>query len=670
MIDRRVWIALVFVAVLAGILIGYYYVHKPIMPVQATALASRLLDAGVAFLFTLTSGGLGRRLMRGESLATPGERLAVQAALGWGVMGLAMLGLGVAGLYYPALVWAFILLALILLWRDVRGWLADGVMALRAVWSPGRFGMLASLFVWLTLALGLLRALAPPTMWDALVYHLTLPKLYAQAHGVRIDVDILFAGMPQLTEMLYTAMTLMRGVVAAQALGWFFGMIIALGLTAHTSGLLGERLGVLAPAIFFSSFTLASELAWAYGDLLLVLVALALVIVLRQWRLNAPGRWLWLAGVLGGLAVGCKYTGVLVPLAGVAVIALWSFPMQSAGQRRWSTAARTIALFAGIAFVVFLPWLIKNWIFTGSPTFPLLIPTGQMDALRQWFYARPESGERNPLWAALVFLRATFLGVQGANDYDATLGPLYVILLLALGFGWRGLGARVRDELRPLVVFALAAYAGWMLLTFTSSTALQARFFFPAFPALAILSVAGVEALASLDTTSLRVSVILRAVLVLVLSLSALENLVAFAARSPLAYLMGAQSADDYRVASLGMYVAAIDRVNALPAGSRIEFLWEARSLECAASVRCEPDVVIDRWWHLRRSVCAASEIVSVWKAKGVTHILINESGLDFVRSRADAAFMDSDWSELNVLRGQMRLVQDLNGAYSLYELP
>ena len=53
-------------------------------------------------------------------------------------------------------------------------------------------------------------------------------------------------------------------------------------------------------------------------------------------------------------------------------------------------------------------------------------------------------------------------------------------------------------KLRPLVVFALAAYAGWMLLTFTSSTALQARFFFPAFPALAILSVAGVEALASL----------------------------------------------------------------------------------------------------------------------------------------------------------------------------
>ena len=86
--------------------------------------------------------------------------------------------------------------------------------------------------------------------------------------------------------------------------------------------------------------------------------------------------------------------------------------------------------------------------------------------------------------------------------------------------------------------------------------------------------------------------------------------------------------------------------------------------------MQCEPDVVIDRWWHLRRTVGAASEIISAWKAKGVTHVLIYESGLNFVRSQADAAFVDSDWSELDALRGRMRLVENLNGAYSLYELP
>jgi len=125
--------------------------------------------------------------------------------------------------------WVLIVAALALLWRDVRGWLADLVRAAQELWLAGRWGRWVSFFVWLTLALGLLRALAPPVMWDALVYHLTLPKLYAQSHGLRLDADILFSGMPQITEMLYTAATLLRGPITAQTLGWVFGFVLALG---------------------------------------------------------------------------------------------------------------------------------------------------------------------------------------------------------------------------------------------------------------------------------------------------------------------------------------------------------------------------------------------------------------------------------------------------------
>ena len=160
-------------------------------------------------------------------------------------------------------------------------------------------------------------------MWDALVYHLTLPKLYAQAHRLRIDADILFTGMPQLTEMLYTAATLLRGEIAAQMLGWVFGVVLAAGPGRACFRVAWGRAGLcLAPAILFSSLTIAFLLAWAYADLLLMLITLALLIALRQWRLSRrAGRWLWLSGILAGLAVSCKYTSVLVPLAGVGVIA-------------------------------------------------------------------------------------------------------------------------------------------------------------------------------------------------------------------------------------------------------------------------------------------------------------------------------------------------------------
>jgi hypothetical protein len=86
--------------------------------------------------------------------------------------------------------------------------------------------------------------------------------------------------------------------------------------------------------------------------------------------------------------------------------------------------------------------------------------------------------------------------------------------------------------------------------------------------------------------------------------------------------------------------------------------------------VRCEPDVVIDRWWHLRRSVGATEAITARWKAEGVTHVLIQDAGVSFVQSQRDAAFVDSDWMELDALRSRLRPTWEIRGAYSLYELP
>jgi hypothetical protein len=113
----------------------------------------------------------------------------------------------------------------------------------------------------------------------------------------------------------------------------------------------------------------------------------------------------------------------------------------------------------------------------------------------------------------------------------------------------------------------------------------------------------------------------------------------------------------------------AIERVNALPAGSRAVFLWETRSLQCVSLDRCDPDVIIDRWWHLRRSVGSAGAILARWKAQGLTHVLVYDAGAEFVRAQSHQSLVDSDWSELEVLRRQMQLVENIGGVYALYAL-
>lgn len=665
---RRLVLAFGLALGLAGVLAGYYAVHKPVTPAQAAHLGGLALEAGAALWLTWLGGGLGRRLLGSGALAEaePGERVAVQAGVGWGALALAGLGLGALSLLH--IWWVAGLLAALtaLTARDLAGWGRDLWAAARALWRPGWLARGCALLVGFALTLGLLRALAPPVMWDALVYHLTLPQWYAELGHWRVDPTFMFTGMPQLNEMLFALAYLLRGAVAAQVLGWAFGLVLALGLAGYAAAQLGAEAAAPAAAILFSAYTLAAALAWAYAELLLMLLALGVLIALRLWGRTGSHRWLAWAGALAGGAMGCKYTGVIVPLAAAALVAGSGLARREPA-RRWLAAGLTFGLAAGAAFA---PWLIKNLWLTGNPVYPLLWPTPWMDAWRLNFYNRPDLIERNPLAAALIFFRTVFLGVQGGNDYDATLGPLWVLLPGLLAAGWRWLPAERRARLGPIVGFCLAAYLGWVGLMFFSKYAIQARLFFGIFPALAVLAVAGLQALPVFDTPRLRFGFIARAMVALTLALGAAEQALAFAARSPLAYLAGEQTAAAYREAQLGWYAVAMDQVNALPEGARVVFLWEPRGLGCAVA-RCVPDEIIDRWYHLRRTVGAAEAILQNWQAAGVTHVLVADWGAEFVRTRrADSLEAPADWEALADLRARLTPLAQMGGAYTLYALP
>ena len=184
------------------------------------------------------------------------------------------------------------------------------------------------------------------------------------------------------------------------------------------------------------------------------------------------------------------------------------------------------------------------------------------------------------------------------------------------------------------------------------------------------LALGGLKALESLDTAALRLSFVMRGVVGLALSLCLVEVGIGFAGRSPLAYLAGAESAGAYRRANLGWYAVAMETINDLPDGSHVLFLWEPRSLECVDLDRCDPDEIIDRWWHSRRTVGSATDILADWRSAGTTHVLVFDAGADFERQRPHSGLTDEDWQAFDAVRTQMQLVQNWGGAYSLYRVP
>ena len=159
-------------------------------------------------------------------------------------------------------------------------------------------------------------------------------------------------------------------------------------------------------------------------------------------------------------------------------------------------------------------------------------------------------------------------------------------------------------------------------------------------------------------------------VVVFVLGLGGLETFTHFVSQNPMAYLIGAQTTDEYRADRLGWYEPAIARVNALPDQSRVVFLWETRSLACTEPGRCDPDVVIDRWWHLRRTVGSTEAIVQRWREAGTTHVLIYDAGARFVEADPRSAFEPADWAALEALRGQLELLEVFSSVYRLYAIP
>ena len=100
------------------------------------------------------------------------------------------------------------------------------------------------------------------------------------------------------------------------------------------------------------------------------------------------------------------------------------------------------------------------------------------------------------------------------------------------------------------------------------------------------------------------VAFVLRAMVVLVLVFTLIHNGREFVTSGLHVYFSGR---DDYRAAYLdhvlGWTNVAWTRVNDLEPGTDVWFLWEPRALYCDEDrVNCQPDWMLDLWYHARRT--------------------------------------------------------------------
>ena len=210
--------------------------------------------------------------------------------------------------------------------------------------------LIASIFV------NFLAVFGPELGFDALWYHLTIPKIYLMWGKIDFIPGGLmyYSAMPRLGEFLYLgAMRVMgAGEVGPHLINWVAGIGAAFLTFKIARKHLDEKYSLLTSVIFYVTPLVGWQSGSAYVDLIRTFFeVLAFWFFLKKKPVAA--------GVALGLAVGTKTLALgSLGIFGILGLVVW---------RDWRKTARMILMAALVSY----PWFALAYLKTGFPFYPL-----------------------------------------------------------------------------------------------------------------------------------------------------------------------------------------------------------------------------------------------------------------------------------------------------------
>ena len=206
--------------------------------------------------------------------------------------------------------------------------------------------------------------------YDALEYHLQGPKEYIAKESVAPLKHNVFSYLPQNTEMLFAlAMLLEDDPTEGMVVSAWVNVLIAAAFVAAVWALTrGKQTAVRMLTV---AVAISCQLIFAAGSFYSEpLMLLAVLAAMACWTEMTPVRGVYgraaVSGALLGVAIGCKYTAVL--LAAPVVIAAVLVGAHAATEHR----GRAVVLLLGTTVVMMTPWLVRTGYYAkGNVVFPM-----------------------------------------------------------------------------------------------------------------------------------------------------------------------------------------------------------------------------------------------------------------------------------------------------------
>ena len=447
----------------------------------------------IAFLCFI-SIGLGKLTLAKVHMknSDSGERTIFSAAIGFTIIAYCIFLLGICQILYPLIIYIFTGICAIL---SLAGWHVSqrrwgktisptkaeqheyGSAIGFPVSTVNRFCLILLI---ICLLMCMLLVLAPETGKDALVYHIGVPKMFLEHHGIYFIPGNIFASYPFFSEMLYTWGLALRGEILPKGTHFAIAILILFSMWKFGRRYVHEnRFEILPLLIFFTIPSVFINAHVAYCDLILTFYTFVTVYAFINWFNTRQTLWLVLCAAFSGVAMSVKYGGLSFPFIGCLGV-LWACRTNQISNRK---AVHLLLLYVLFTFITGTPFYLKNWIVSGNPLYPFFYQifggkgwSADQAAYYDLFLENLGMG-RHLLDYLLLPWNLSFKSQMDSPVFDGLMGPVFILVLPFLV----GMQKKISVEVKIVMAYSFLAFLFW------ASSAQQIRYLIPLFPFLAIM---------------------------------------------------------------------------------------------------------------------------------------------------------------------------------------
>lgn len=214
----------------------------------------------------------------------------------------------------------------------------------------------------------LMGALGPELGFDALWYHLAIPKIYLDNHLVSFIPGGLFyySVMPKLAEMIYVFGLAAGTEIFVKFIHFSFGVLSLIALYNVSRKFLSKTYSLLVVVMFYSNLVVGWMSTTAYVDLARTFFEVMALWAFLEWQEKMKTKWFILSSILLGLAVSTK----LLAMGSLLVFSALIIAKLYAERNKLINIAKSLAIYWGFTLFVVMPWLVFSFSNTNNPFYP------------------------------------------------------------------------------------------------------------------------------------------------------------------------------------------------------------------------------------------------------------------------------------------------------------